>query len=139
MKKKTIKQSLADIEQRLKKIEEQLANKTILDRPYAPMPPYQPYTPEDYNSTKYKLKPPYSSNIICPKCGCDTGIGMILNMVIPTEGLACPKCGATVVQGSTITCEGPIGQGGSTQSYTATPSQKYTWTGNGLAMDCKTT
>lgn len=106
------------------KLEGLIANKTILDRPFAPMPPYTtPYpkdnVQEDENSTKYKSRYPFTNNIMCPKCGCDTGIGMILNMVIPVEGLACPQCGATVVNGTNITCEGPMGQGGcSTQSYT---------------------
>lgn len=106
MKKKTIKQSLADIEQRLKRIEEQLANKPILDRPFAPMPT------ETYPKTNPPIPwtgdRPYTGNVICHHCGADTGIASVLSMVIPPEGLACPKCGKTVVRGCTITCENPI-------------------------------
>ena len=100
MKKKTIKQSLIEIEKRLERIEQQIAGKTLLDRPYAPMPseiPSQPYKPQPKTMTPW-------ATIKCPKCGKDTGIGMILNMVIPPEGLACPHCLTTVVAGSTITC-----------------------------------
>ena len=98
MKKKTIKQSLIEIEKRLERIEQQIAGKTLLDRPYAPMPseiPSQPYKPQPKTMTPW-------ATIKCPKCGKDTGIGMILNMVIPPEGLACPHCSETVVAGSTI-------------------------------------
>jgi hypothetical protein len=100
MKKKTIKQSLIEIEKRLEKIEQQIAGKTLLDRPYAPMPseiPSQPYKPQSKKMTPW-------ATIKCPKCGKDTGIGMILNMVIPPEGLACPHCLTTIVAGNTITC-----------------------------------
>lgn len=100
MKKKTIKQTLEDINQKLMRIEELIAGKTLLDRPYAPMPseiPSQPYKPQPKTMTPW-------ATIKCPRCGKDTGIGMILNMVIPPEGLACPHCSETVVAGSTITC-----------------------------------
>lgn len=100
MKKKTIKQTLEDINQKLMRIEELIAGKTLLDRPFAPMPseiPSQPYKPQPKTMTPW-------ATIKCPKCGKDTGIGMILNMVIPPEGLACPHCSETVVAGSTITC-----------------------------------
>lgn len=100
MKKKTIKQSLIEIEKRLERIEQQIAGKILFDRPYAPMPseiPSQPYKPQPKTMTPW-------ATIKCPKCGKDTGIGMILNMVIPPEGLACPHCSETVVAGSTITC-----------------------------------
>jgi len=128
MKNKTIKQSLIEIEKRLERIEQQIAGKTLLDRPYAPMPT-ETYpkgnVQEDEKSIKYKPKIPYSNNIICPKCGKDTGIGMILNMVIPPEGLACPHCSETVVAGSTITfCDATVPKG---VGQTTASSIKYTW------------
>lgn len=121
MKKKTIKQTLDDINQKLMRIEELIAGKTLLDRPYAPMPseiPSQPYKPQSKKMTPW-------ATIKCPKCGKDTGIGMILNMVIPSEGLACPHCLTTVVAGSTITCcDATIPKG---VGQTTASSIKYTW------------
>lgn len=121
MKKKTIKQSLIEIEKRLERIEQQIAGKTLLDRPYAPMPseiPSQPYKPQPKTMTPW-------ATIKCPKCGKDTGIGMILNMVIPPEGLACPHCSETVVAGSPITfCDATVPKG---VGQTTASSIKYTW------------
>lgn len=53
---------------------------------------------EDYKKA-IKREPTIYGNITCPHCGCDSGIPMILNMVIPPEGLCCKNCGRLVCGG----------------------------------------
>jgi hypothetical protein len=40
--------------------------------------------------------------IVCWFCKRDTGIGRVLMMVIPSEGLKCPHCGSVVATGSKV-------------------------------------
>ena len=51
---------------------------------------------------------PYTNNVTCLHCGKDTGIPMLLHMVIPPEGLKCPHCGRTAVYSNSPTCQEPF-------------------------------
>jgi hypothetical protein len=64
-----------------------------------------------HNHSQESFPKPWGTNtpiardtLICMHCGNDTGIPMVLNMVIPPEGLPCRYCKKVVVLGSAVTC-----------------------------------
>ena len=76
--------------------------------PIKPKNPYKPYTPKDNLPDEYPRNPWLSGNVTCLHCGQDTGIPMLLHMVIPPEGLKCPHCGRTAVYSNSPTCQEPF-------------------------------
>lgn len=67
----------------------------------------KPYNPPVENPFTWPTEPTYTNNVTCLHCGRDTGIPMMLNMVIPPEGLKCPHCGRTAVYSNSPTCQEP--------------------------------
>jgi len=73
---------------------------------------YSPYLDERFTGPLKPKEPyinpaPYNNNVTCLHCGKDTGIPMLLHMVIPPEGLKCPHCGRTAVYSNSPTCQEP--------------------------------
>ncbi len=73
---------------------------------------YSPYLDERFTGPIKPKEPyinpaPYNNNVTCLHCGRDTGIPMLLHMVIPPEGLKCPHCGKTAVYSNSPTCQEP--------------------------------
>jgi hypothetical protein len=79
-----------------KLIEKLVGHSPYLDERFTgPLKPKEPYI----NPT------PYNYNVTCPHCGKNTGIPMLLHMVIPPEGLKCPWCNKTAVYSNSPTCQ----------------------------------
>jgi|688.fasta_scaffold12867_26 hypothetical protein len=82
-----------------KLIEKLVGHSPYLDERFTgPIKPKEPYI----NPT------PYNNNVTCLHCGKNTGIPMLLHMVISPEGLKCPHCGRTAVYSNSPTCQEPF-------------------------------
>jgi hypothetical protein len=69
----------------------------------------KPYNPPPYTPPVDRIPAPfYQDTVTCMHCGKDTGIPMMLHMVIPPEGLKCRHCGNTAVYSMSPTCQEPF-------------------------------
>ena len=83
-----------------------LKEKIIGYNPYNENPFTWPTEPKNPYENPHPWREPWNSNNVkCPHCGKDTGIPMLLNMVIPPEGLKCPHCNKTAVYSMSPTCQ----------------------------------
>jgi hypothetical protein len=76
--------------------------------PINPLNPYKPYNPPAEKPFTWPTEPTYNNNVTCLHCGRNTGIPLMLHMVIPPEGLKCPHCGRTAVYSNSPTCQEPF-------------------------------
>ncbi len=92
-------------------------NGLVYPHPMIPRNPFYSYPSEEDNP----YRPFTSSNVICPHCDRDTGIPMMLHMVIPAGGLRCPHCDKVAVLSNTITCKDTPSTRISTETTTLKP------------------